>query len=444
LRSKLTYGQKIGWGLADMGIVVFVIVKQLLILSFLTNYLGINVAIAGALTTSILIFDILTDPIIGYLSDRTESRWGRRAPWMAIGALLLAFGQIGIFGVPIFASQMSILIWVAVFFALSTLGFTMVAIPYGASAGEMTYEPKERSSLMGFRMAFASMGILIGGAIIPQLAGGTKDGHFFASAVIAPVIIIAIWTSIWATRKAPKETAPSHANLRNMALLVYQNKPFMRLVLLYGLMTMAIATITAGLPFAAIYLIFDGEASFLSTISKNLGILSFLFAAFVIGAMCSQVFWVFLSNILGKSAALIAGLGAYIILLFILFYALPSTNITTMFILFLLAGVTNGAYQQIPWAMYPDLMDQTRVDFGEAIEGAFSAVWLFGQKVANAIAPGFLAIILGIYGFQSSTMGKIEQPDQALTALKVMVTLVPAAFLFFAILGLISAHRREK
>ena len=115
MRSKLTYGQKIGWGLADMGIVVFVIVKQLLILSFLTNYLGINVAIAGALTTSILIFDILTDPIVGYLSDRTESRWGRRAPWMAIGALLLAFGQIGIFGVPIFVSQMSILIWVAFF-----------------------------------------------------------------------------------------------------------------------------------------------------------------------------------------------------------------------------------------------------------------------------------------------------------------------------------------
>ena len=136
-----------------MGIVVFVIVKQLLILSFLTNYLGINVAIAGALTTSILIFDILTDPIIGYLSDRTVSRWGRRAPWMAIGALLLALGQIGIFGVPNFASQLSTLIWVAVFFAISTLGFTMVAIPYGASAGEMTNEPKERSSLMGFRMA---------------------------------------------------------------------------------------------------------------------------------------------------------------------------------------------------------------------------------------------------------------------------------------------------
>ena len=172
-----------------------------------------------------------------------------------------------------------------------------------------------------------------------------------------------------------------------------------------------IATITAGLPFAAIYLIFDGEASFLSTISKNLGILSFLFSAFVIGAMCSQVFWVFLSNILGKSGALISGLGAYIILLFILFYALPSTNITTMVILFLLAVVTNGAYQQIPWAMYPDLMDQTRVEFGEAIEGAFSAVWLFGQKVANTIALGFLAIILEIYmGFNPQHWVKSRNP----------------------------------
>ena len=178
LDQKLTLTQKMGWGLADMGVVVFVIVKQLLVLSFLTNYLGVNVALAGVITTSILVFDIVSDPIIGYLSDRTNTRWGRRAPWMVIGALILAIGQIGIFGVPYFESETSILIWVASFFAISTLGFTMVAIPYGATAGEITYEPKRRSALMGFRMAFASLGILIGGAVIPQLAGGTRRSFF--------------------------------------------------------------------------------------------------------------------------------------------------------------------------------------------------------------------------------------------------------------------------
>ena len=71
---RLTLGQKAGWGVADMGIVVFVIVKQLLVLSFLTNYLGIPVGLAGVVTTVVLVFDIITDPLIGYCSDCTKSR----------------------------------------------------------------------------------------------------------------------------------------------------------------------------------------------------------------------------------------------------------------------------------------------------------------------------------------------------------------------------------
>ena len=150
----LSVGQKAGWGLADMGIVVFVIVKQLLVLSFLTNYLNVPVGIAGVLTTSVLIFDIITDPIVGYLSDRTHSRWGRRVPWMVIGALILSGGIIGLFGVPQSLSLLGTIIWVGGFFALATVGFTMVAIPYGATAGEMTQDPKERSTNDGFQNGF--------------------------------------------------------------------------------------------------------------------------------------------------------------------------------------------------------------------------------------------------------------------------------------------------
>ena len=99
------------------------------------------------------------------------------------------------------------------------------------------------------------------------------------------------------------------------------------------------------------------------------------------GAMLSQVLWVYASNVLGKAKALICGLSLYILLLFVIFVSLPSDDITTMFMLFLLAGVTNGAYQQIPWAMYPDFMDSTRINQQQSIEGAFSAFWLFGQKI---------------------------------------------------------------
>ena len=432
----LSVGQKAGWGLADMGIVVFVIVKQLLVLSFLTNYLNVPVGIAGLLTTSVLIFDIITDPIVGYLSDRTHSRWGRRVPWMVIGALILSGGIIGLFGVPQSLSLLGTIIWVGGFFALATVGFTMVAIPYGATAGEMTQDPKERSTMMGFRMAFASVGILLGGAVIPQLAGGTRDGHFIAAIYVAPIIILSIWGSLWSTRTAPRILSPSVQGFMSTWLLVFKNKPFVILVCLYGIMTLAIALITAGLPFAAIYLIFDSGNSLLSPASSALGILSLLFACFVFGSILSQAFWVWMSARLGKVSALIFGLVIYIILLVAIFISLPSVDIMLIAILFVVAGTTNGAYQQIPWAIYPDLMDITRSESGDAIEGAFSAIWLFGQKVANAIAPLILSLILALFGWRESGEGFTDQVPEALRALQNSITILPAFILALAILGL--------
>ena len=432
----LSVAQKAGWGLADMGIVVFVIVKQLLVLSFLTNYLNVPVGIAGLLTTSVLIFDIITDPIVGYLSDRTHSRWGRRVPWMVIGALILSGGIIGLFGVPQSLSLLGTIIWVGGFFALATVGFTMVAIPYGATAGEMTQDPKERSTMMGFRMAFASVGILLGGAVIPQLAGGTRDGHFIAAIYVAPIIILSIWGSLWSTRTAPRILSPSARGFMSTWLLVFKNKPFVILVCLYGIMTLAIALITAGLPFAAIYLIFDSGNSLLSPASSALGILSLLFACFVFGSILSQAFWVWMSARLGKVSALIFGLVIYIILLIAIFISLPSVDIMLIAILFVVAGMTNGAYQQIPWAIYPDLMDITRSESGDAIEGAFSAIWLFGQKVANAIAPLILSLILALFGWRESGEGFTDQVPEALRALQNSITILPAFILALAILGL--------
>ena len=442
-QSRLSFGQKAGWGLADMGIVVFVIVKQLLVMAFLTTYLGVPVQLAGAVTTLVLVFDMVTDPLIGYLSDRTNTRWGRRAPWMAIGALVLAGGTIGLFGVPLGLSTSGNLLWVTAFFVLATIGFTMVAIPYGAMAGEITQSPQERSAMTGYRMAFASIGILLGGAIIPLLAGGTREGYLQAAIMVAPVIVLAIWVSIWATRNAPRVQTPSTQSFWAMANMVFGNAPFMVLVVLYGVMTMAIALITAGLPFAALYLIMDSGDNMLSGAANALTVLSLMFACFVLGSILSQAVWVWVSARLGKLGALVLGLGLYMILLCALYTMMPSVNVTAMAGMFVLAGMTNGAYQQIPWAMYPDLMDVTRKATGEAIEGAFSAIWLFGQKAANALAPLVLGAILGSYGWQETTEGKIDQLPEAISALHVSITLLPAAVLGLAIAGLVLVYRRS-
>ena len=437
---SLSIGQKAGWGLADMGIVVFVIVKQLLILAFMNSFLGIPIAIAGAVTTAVLVFDIISDPIIGYFSDKTVSRFGRRAPWMLIGSVVLALAMIGLFAVPESFNINASLIWVIIFFLISTLGFTMVSIPYGAMAGEMTLDKKERSSMTAWRMAFASLGILIGGALIPILAGDTRSGYTFATICIAPLIISSIWFSVFFTRKTPRTLVPSQQNFSYILRLVLSNRAFITLVILYGIMTLAIALITAGLPFAAMYLILDDGNSLLSGVAKGLGTLSLMFAAFVLGSILSQAMWVRLSNLYGKVAAQIIGIVCYIALLIFIFFSLPNYNVTLIAGLFILAGMTNGSYQQIPWALYPDLMDVTREETGESIEGAFSAVWLFGQKVANAISPLVLGFILSMYGWKETTEGITKQSDAALDTLQTSITLIPATILAIAGILLVSIY----
>lgn len=435
----LSIGQKAGWGLADMGIVVFVIVKQLLIVSYLTTYLGIPVGIAGFVTTGVLVFDMVTDPLIGYLSDRTQSRFGRRAPWMFVGAVVMAVGMVGLFMAPLDASVAAKLIWVVAAFVLATVGFTMCAIPYGAQAGEMTLDPRERSSMTGWRMGFATVGILVGGAVLPGLAGAF--GFPRAALYVAPLMIGAIWLSLWTVRKAPRVAAPANTGFTAAYALVFSNRAFVVLALIYGVMTLAVALVTAGLPFAAAYLVIDDGQNALSGAAQALSVLSVLFGGFFVGAILSQVFWVLLSHRVGKLSALVIGLAGYVVLLFGLSGMLPSTNVTMVAGVFIIAGFTNGAYQQIPWAIYPDLMDITRAKTGAAIEGTFSAVWLFGQKLANALAPAVLGVILAQAGWQETTVGVIAQTDAALDALHLAIILVPAGILVVAILALLFIYR---
>lgn len=437
----LSFGQKAGWGVADLGVNVFVVVKQLLVFTFLTAFLGVPAAVAGWVTFLVLAFDVVTDPLVGFLSDRTKSRYGRRAPWIFVGAVVLAFGIVGMFAVPADMSWQANMAWVVAFFGVATIGFTCVAIPYGAMAGEMTHDPKERSSMMAFRMTFASFGLLTAGALVPALAGDTREGYFAAVLMVSPVVVLSIWAMLFFTRNAPKLTDPAAGNFRAVLGLVMGNRAFVVLVVLYGVLTLGVAMIAAGLQLASLYLIADDGASPLSGLAGALGIFSTLFAMFIIGSVISQYIWVKLSAALGKLGAILVGITLYVVVLGAIWTALPAVSVTVLAALFLAAGFTNGAYQQIPWAMYPDLMDVTRAETGEAIEGAFSAIWLFGQKVANAIAPLILGLVLSASGWQESTSGVVAQSAGALDALKISVTLIPAVILALGAVGLILVYR---
>lgn len=429
----LTKVQKAGWGIADLGVAMFNIVKQLLVFAFLTTELGVPVEVAGRVTAAVLVFDMLTDPLMGWISDRTASRWGRRAPWMVLGAPVMVLGMALLFAVE---PGPGAALKVGAFFALASIGFTMVAVPYGAQAGEMTDDSAERSVMTAWRMGFAALGILLGGAVVPALAG--QFGSDRAVIMVAPIIIGAVWLSVLATRHAPRRSRSGAEPWGLQIGHVIKNRAFLALVLLYGVMTLAIAVMTAGLAYVALYLVQLGGA--FGGVAQALGLLPVMFAAFTLGALCSQPFWAAMSARRGKLGALTLGLVAYALVLAAVWGALPM-GLTLAVALFVLVGLCNGAYQQIPWAMYPDLMDRTRARSGAALEGAHSAIWLLGQKAANALGPLILGEVLGRAGWQATDTGTVAQTESALSTLRAMVTLLPAALLVLALVGLWVVYR---
>ena len=260
--SSLSLSTKIGWGFADAGINVFVFLKSVMILNFMTTYLGVNALIAGVVTSLVILTDMITDPLVGAWSDRMDSRWGRRRPFMAIGAFLMLALTYGTFAVPSALTGLPAAMWVFVFYALASIGFTMVAVPFGAMATEMTENHQERVTMTGFRMAFASVGLLLSGLIFaPQTRADFAGGAWL---IVGAIMVVPILVSVLFTRKAPSITsqgdviaagkvirqhgsAASPLKLAEQLAIVFRSGAFLRHMIAYGIMTLSVSIISAGI-----------------------------------------------------------------------------------------------------------------------------------------------------------------------------------------------------
>ncbi len=200
--GKLPIKTKVGFGVCDLGGNLFFTVIAFLLLNYLTDTLGVSAGLAGIVIMIGKIWDAVTDPVVGYLSDKTRTRWGRRRPYILFGSVPLFIMMILMFTNPHLTGQWPLFTWSVVIFCLLCTAYTLVNIPYSALTPELTKDFHERTSLNGYRFGFAVIGTLLGaGAALPLVdlfankntgftVMGTVFGFLMMATALATVIMV--------------------------------------------------------------------------------------------------------------------------------------------------------------------------------------------------------------------------------------------------------------
>ena len=379
--NPLPFFTKLGFGFGSLGTGIYSTVPGVLLLYYLTQVLDISPALAGFVVFIPKVWDVVTDPMMGYLSDRTISRFGRRRPYLLLGAVSMSVTFVFLFSVPESMTGDAVVFYILAVYILSATAYTIYAVPYIAMPSEMSDQPTERTSLMSFRMAFALLGILAGSSLAPYLVGyfgGGRDGYAAMSLVIGMVCALSMLVPFVATKRSysvgsVKASEPLAFRQSFSSVLSYT--PFRWLLLVYVIQLTAMGIFSAMMPF----LISDvrsgqeadlGEAFFIlvgvsiltipiwSNAAKTIEKKRLFFAAATLyGAGTVSLLWV--------------GAGSYPV------FAAALAVI----------GAALSGIQLMPFAMLTDVIRAYGDRKNQALEGAFTGIWTSTEKIGLALGP---------------------------------------------------------
>ena len=367
------------YGLADMPIQVATIAVAAYIPNYYGSDLGISLATVGTVWLLARLFDAVTDPLIGYLSDRTRTRWGRRRVWMAGAAPIMTLAIYKLFFPDPDVDGTYLLIWMVILW----LGWTMLLIPYYAWAAELSPDYNERSVITGWR-TWLGLAANVISKVIPVLAlllfayGGTREVLLMIGTMLLVLTPVTIGLTIW---KVPErvDLHPVHIPMLDGLKLMWRNGPFKRLLVAFFINHTGAALSTAVVLFYIRGVVQEEDA----------GIVMLL--TYYAVSLCSVPIWVAISKRVGKHRAWCAGLMMYWVSVVYMFLGpgdfllmLPVTAVT---------GFAGGCTWVLPNSMKADVIDLDTLESGQNRAAWFFAVWSLAIKIAASIGP-WLALML--------------------------------------------------
>jgi GPH family glycoside/pentoside/hexuronide:cation symporter len=420
--NHLTGLTKFLYGMGDSGFSLTGTIIGVFFAVFLTDVAQLPPSLAAATIFFGRSWDYINDPLIGYISDRTRTRWGRRRPFLLFGWLPFALTFILLWWIPPWTSTLARAIYYGGAYLLFDAAATFVYMPYFALTPELTEDYDERTSLNAYRMAFSIVAGLVAFTVPLLIVGSFQPQN--ASRILLMAVIFGFVSAVpllavfWGTRERTEFQALPPPNWLQSLRAAVHNRPFVFAMGIFLLTWTTIDLLSALLLyFIKYWLLLEAQSDL-------------IFATMFGVAVLVLPFWVFLSGRWDKRLAFIAGVGFLAAVQIVLIMLQPGTAPVWVLLLAALAGIGVSAAHVIPWSIMPDAVEWDQLQTGQRHEGTFYSLLTLMQKVASSVALPLALLALDRSGYVPNLA---QQGARTLLTIRLLVGVVPAVLWCVAI-----------
>lgn len=390
---------------------------------FYADELGLGLLSIGVALFLARLTDIVTDPLIAMTSDRQDTPWGRRKPWMLLGLPLMTGGLFQLFIPPADVGFTYLLTWMLIMY----LGWTLIALPYAAWGAELSPAYHQRSRVTAAREGYILVGLLLGAAVPAIIQGSIPTGlapyfpwlaELQAQGGNAPILEAMAWLvaltlpttllAVLALIPEPRHLSRRRHSWKDALRRISRNGPFKRVLL-------AILIVVTGEAFRNALSVFFMTK--IIGIPDQIGLMYLLYFGAGVAAI---PFWLYLGKRLGKHLAFCIAMTTVILFTFPMVFLGPGDRLAFA-IMFAIKGFCFGAFQFLPLAMIADIVDIDVARSGEQGTGLYFGLAGMVQKAAFALGIVLSLGLLDLAGFQANG----ENTESALLALRLCYVIVP-------------------
>jgi GPH family glycoside/pentoside/hexuronide:cation symporter len=398
---------------------------------YLTDVVGLEPRLASFGALFGILWDAINDPIIGLLSDRVQTRWGRRRPFLLWFSIPFGFSFITLWSAPAWESQTALLIYVTLSFMLADTLQTLVAVPFLSLTPELTSDYDERTTLTSFRSFFQLAGgltvVIAAPAIVDMVlanGGSQQQGFMLVGAIFGGIGAIPLTLIGLFVREKSRLTQPQPLAFRETIRAAWQNIPFRYMVGIHVLNWSATDMVVVVFPYFLLYWVAQGnQLASIQLFGLELAYESAFFGILMSVCILLIPFWRWLAEWRNKREAYMLGMVFWVIVQLLVFTIRPGET-TYLMILAALAGIGVSAAYTLPDSLFADVIEWDELRTRRRQEGIFYGIRTLIRKLTGALVIFITLQLLGRAGYVSPPAGTLQfmQTDSALQMIRLLVS----------------------